>query len=177
MCYLRAKMSCHARRRSTARAAQLRWRHATSDVIHLFGLPKVHEGIPRPTSCDRVCFLRAMMKHLAWCHPTMCAFQGQWWHCHAKCPTVSAAKGPWWDTMLNVVWLCVLYKGNDGMQCSMSSNGLCKTRGNVKLNGKKSFLSQNLLSNIEINILKCNTKIFQIPKSVFFYQIRCNKEI
>ena len=177
VCCPMAMKACHVWCHPFVCVTQGPWGHSTPYVVRSCVLSKGVDNKPRPMSSHRVCFLRAMMKHLAWCRPTMCAFQGQWWHCHAKCPTVSAAKRPWWDTMLNVVRLCVLSKGNDGMQCSMSSNGLCKTRGNVKLNGTKSFLSQNLLSNIKINILKCITKIFQIPKSVFFYQIRCNKEI
>ena len=76
-----------------------------------------------------------------------------------RSPIVCAVQGQRWHFMLDII------------------QRIGKTRGNVKLNGTKSFLSQNLLSNIKINILKCITKIFQIPKSVFFYQIRSNKEI
>ena len=177
VCCLMAMKACHVWHHPTACVTQGPWRHSTPYVVRSCVLCKGYDNKPRPMSFDTVCFSRAMMTHLAWCRPTMCVFQGRWWHCHAKCPTVSAAKRPWLDTMLNVVQLCVLSKGNDGMPCSMSSKGLCKTRGNVKFNGKKSFLSQNLLSNIEINIVKCITRIFQIPKSVFFYQFRSNNEI
>ena len=172
-----AMKACHVWRHPTACVTQGPWWHSTPYVFRSCELSKGDDNKPHSMSSDTICFSREMMTHIAWCHPTICAFQGRWWHSHAKCPTVCAAKGPWWDAMLNIVWSCVLSKGNYGMPHSTSSNRVCKTRGNVKLNGKKSFLSQNLLSNIEINILKCNTKIFQIPKSVFFYQIRCNKEI
>ena len=75
-----------------------------------------------PTSSVYVCCPRATL-----------AFYTQ------HCPTVCYAQGPWWHATLNTVLSCVLSKGNDIMPCSTSSNCVCKTRGNVKLNGIQTF--------------------------------------
>ena len=139
VCCLMAMKACHVWRHPTPCVTQGPWRHSTPYVIRSFVLSKGYDNKQHSMSSDTICFSRAMMTHIAWCRPTMCAFQGRWWHSHAKCPTVCAAKGPWWDAMLNIVWSCVLSKCNYGMPHSTSSNRVCKTRGNVKLNGKKAF--------------------------------------
>ena len=78
LCCQRAKMACHARRRSTVCAAKRRrWHatpdavrpcvlpkgddgmHATPDVVRPCVLPKGDDGMPRPTSLDRVCCAKA----------------------------------------------------------------------------------------------------------------------
>ena len=68
-------MSCHARRLSTMCAALRRCWHAMPDVVRPFVLPKGDDGIPRPTSFDRVCCPKAMMACHARRSLTVCAAQ------------------------------------------------------------------------------------------------------
>ena len=94
LCCQRAKMACHARRRSTVCAAKRRrWHatpdavrpcvlpkgddgmHATPDVVRPCVLPKGDDGMPRPTSLDRVCCPKAMMACHARRRSTVCAAQ------------------------------------------------------------------------------------------------------
>ena len=118
MCYPRAKMSCHARRHQAACATQWWWRHATSDVIQSFVLPKVHEGIAHPTSSDLVCCLTALITSHDRCRPIVYAFQGQWWNTLPDVvrPCVHS-KGNDGTAMPNV-WLCLLPNGHDGIPYS-----------------------------------------------------------
>ena len=71
----KAMMACHARRRSTVCAAQRRWWHATPDVVRPCVLPKGDDGMPRPTSLERVCCPKAMMTCHARRRSTVCAAQ------------------------------------------------------------------------------------------------------
>ena len=127
LCCQRAKMACHARRRSTVCAAKRRrWHatpdavrpcvlpkgddgmHATPDVVRPCVLPKGDDGMPRPTSLDRVCCPKAMMA------------------CHARRrSTVCAAKRRRWHATPDVVRPCVLPKGDDGMPRPTSFNRVC----------------------------------------------------
>ncbi|WP_353805799.1 hypothetical protein, partial [Acinetobacter baumannii] len=59
VCYLRAKMTCHA------------------DIIRPRVLPNGYDGIPRSTSLDRVCFQRAMRACHALRGQIMFAIQGR----------------------------------------------------------------------------------------------------
>ena len=56
VCCPKAMMACHARRCPFVIAAQGRLCHVTLDVIRPFVLFKGDDGMPRPTSFDRVCF-------------------------------------------------------------------------------------------------------------------------
>ena len=59
LCCPRAMMACHARRRPTVYAVKGRRWHATPDVVRPCVLPKGDDGMPRPTSLDRVCCAKA----------------------------------------------------------------------------------------------------------------------
>ena len=74
LCCQRAKMACHARRRSTVCAAKRRRWHATPDAVRPC-VPKGDDGMPRPTSLERVCCPKAMMTCHARRRSTVCAAQ------------------------------------------------------------------------------------------------------
>ena len=76
LCCQRAKMACHARRRSTVCAAKRRRWHATPDAVRPC-VPKGDDGMPRPMSFDRVCVPKVMMACDARRRSTMCAAQRQ----------------------------------------------------------------------------------------------------
>ena len=59
LCCPRAMMACHARRRPTVYAVKGRRWHATPDVVRPCVLQKGEDGMPRPTSFDRVCCPKA----------------------------------------------------------------------------------------------------------------------
>ena len=61
-------------------------------------MSKGHDGMPPPTSFDRVCGPKAIMESNARRRSTVCAVQRRCWH-----------------VTLDVVRLCVLYKGGDVM--------------------------------------------------------------
>ena len=96
----KAMMACHAQRHSTVCAAQRRCWHATPNFVGPCLLSKGDDGMPHPTSFDRVCCPKAVMSCHARRSPTVCAAQGQW--CHA---------------MPDVLRPCVLSKGGDVMPC------------------------------------------------------------
>ena len=75
LCCPRAMMACHARRRPTVYAVKGRRWHATPDVVRPFVLPKGDDGMPRPTSLERVCCPKAMMTCHARRRSTVCAAQ------------------------------------------------------------------------------------------------------
>ena len=64
VCCSRVVMACYTRHSPTVCAAQGPCGHATLYVIRSCVLSKGDDNIPCPTSSDRLCFLRAMMK----CH-------------------------------------------------------------------------------------------------------------
>ena len=53
------------------------------DVVQRCVLPKGDDGMPRPTSFDRVCCPKAMMACRARRRSTVCATQRRWWHATA----------------------------------------------------------------------------------------------
>ena len=170
-----AMKACHVWRHPTPCVTQGPWLHSTPYVVRSCVLSKGDDNKPHSMSSDTICFSREMMTHIAWCRPTMCAFQGRWWHSHAKCLTVCAAKGPWWDAMLNIVWSCVLSKGNDGMARSTSSNRVCKNRGNVKLNGKKAFYHKIYYLTLKLtfsNVLPRYSKFKNLFSFIRFVEIK-----
>ena len=61
VCCSRVVMSCHARRHLIVCAVLGRVCHATPNVVRQFVLPKGDDGMPRPTSFDRMCRPKAMM--------------------------------------------------------------------------------------------------------------------
>ena len=71
-----------------------------SDVVRPCVLSKGGDGMPRLTSFDRVCCLKAEMSCQARCSLTVCAAQGR--SCHAT---------------PDVVRQCVQSKGGDVMPC------------------------------------------------------------
>ena len=72
----KAMMACLASRSSTFFAVQgLRW-HATLDFIRPCVMSMGHDGMPRPTSFDRVCVPKAMMAFHAWRRSTVFAIYG-----------------------------------------------------------------------------------------------------
>ena len=65
LCVLpKGKMACHARRCSTVFAVRGLFWHAPPDVVRSCVLPKGDNGMPRLTSFDRVCGIKAVMS----CH-------------------------------------------------------------------------------------------------------------
>ena len=102
VCYPRSVMACHARRHLTMCDVLGRRWHATPDVVRPCVLPKGGDGMPRPTSSDRVCCPRAMMTCHARRRSTVSASPKAMMECHARrhlaiharrCSTVCAAKG------------------------------------------------------------------------------------
>ena len=77
VCWPRAVMSCHARRRLTVNAAQRRWWHATSDVVQQCVLSKGGDVMPRPTSSNCMCCPRAVMACHARRRSTVCDVKGR----------------------------------------------------------------------------------------------------
>ena len=60
MCFPKAIMEFHARRRSTVCAVQKWCWHVTPYVVRQCLRSKAYDGMPRPTSFDRVCCPRAV---------------------------------------------------------------------------------------------------------------------
>ena len=61
VCFPKVVMACHAGRRSIVFAIHgLLW-HAPPDVVRSCVLPKGDNGMPHPTSFDRVCYPKTMM--------------------------------------------------------------------------------------------------------------------
>ena len=125
VCCPKALMACHVRCCSTLFAVHgLLW-HAPPDVVRSCVLPKEDNGMPRPTSFDRVCCTKAVMSYHARRISTVCASQRKdgmprptsfdrvccpktVMACHARRRlTVCAAQGP------------------DVMPCSTSFNRVC----------------------------------------------------
>ena len=80
----------------------------TSDDGRPFVLSKGYDGMPRPTTADRLCCQRAKMA------------------CHARRrPTVYAVKGRRWHATPDVVRPCVLQKGEDGMPRQTPFDRVC----------------------------------------------------
>ncbi|MBQ2124130.1 MAG: hypothetical protein II200_09145 [Bacteroidaceae bacterium] len=73
LCCPRAMMACHARRRPTVYAVKGRRWHATPDDGRPSMLSKGEDGMPRPTSFDRVCCKKAKMACHARRRSTVCA--------------------------------------------------------------------------------------------------------
>uniref|UniRef100_A0A494GA82 Uncharacterized protein n=1 Tax=Solanum lycopersicum TaxID=4081 RepID=A0A494GA82_SOLLC len=90
LCCPRAVISCQARHRLTVCAFQARLCHATPDVIRPCVLSKGGgDGMPRPTSFDRVCHQWAMMAYDARRRLTMSATPRAVMACHARCRPIS----------------------------------------------------------------------------------------
>ena len=118
VCCRKAMMAFHARHRPTVCVALGQWHaildvlqscvvskrgwwHATINVVRPCVFPKDHAIMPRPTSSNHVCCLRATITCHTRCHLTVCAIQGRCWH-----------------YMPDIVWPCVLRKDHDSMPCS-----------------------------------------------------------
>ena len=72
----KAMMACHASRHLTLFAVQgILW-PATHDFVQPGVVSKGHDGMPRPTSFNRVCFPKAMMAFHARRRATMFAVHG-----------------------------------------------------------------------------------------------------
>ena len=98
VCCPRAMISCHNWRCMIVSAVQGRDGISTVEIIWPCVLTMVDDGMARLTSSDRLLYLRAMinatpdvvrpcvcctiarMAYHGWIHPTMCSFQGRWWH-------------------------------------------------------------------------------------------------
>ena len=107
VCCPKAMISCHAQCRSTVCASQMRWWHATPDVIQPCVLSKGSDVMPRPTSSDCVCCPRAVMAcHARRCRP--CVISKAVMSCHARCCRP-----------------CALYKCGDVMPRLTSFDRLC----------------------------------------------------
>ncbi len=121
VCILRAIMTSHTLLHPTVCVVQGIWWEAmpdvvqpcvlskgndvgTPDILRLCMLSKRYLGMPHSTLPDRVCSERAIMVFHTRCRLPMCNVQGTW--CH--------------DTS-DVVLLCVICKGDDGMPCLTSS--------------------------------------------------------
>ena len=104
----KAMMVCHASRHSTLFAVQgILW-PATPDFVRPCVVSKGHDGMPRPSSFDRVCCPKAMMAFHARRRSTVFDVQGRKWHA-----TPDAVR-PF-----------VLPKGDDGMPCPASFDRVC----------------------------------------------------
>ena len=95
LCYPRAMMAFHARRWPTVCAGPRAIKHAAPDAVRPCVLSMGYDGMPRPTTADRlclskgdygmrrptpsdrVCYPRAMMAWHARRRPTVCAVQGR----------------------------------------------------------------------------------------------------
>ena len=77
VCYPKAVMACHARRRSTLCVVQRRLCHATPDVIIPCVLSKGGYVMQRQTSFNRACFPKVMMTVHISRLLSMCHVQGQ----------------------------------------------------------------------------------------------------
>ena len=131
-------LTCHTQHLLIVYAFQGRWWYATPDVVWPCMLPKDDDGMPRLKKSDLVFCTRVMRSCHAQCHLTMCFVQGK---DGMQCPTLSyrvcfplyvqskgddgmphptssivcVVRGRWWHATPNVVPMCVLPKGNDGM--------------------------------------------------------------
>ena len=74
-CCPKEMTACHARCRLIVCAAQKRCWHAMHDVVRLCVLSKGGDVMPRPTSFDCVCGLKAIMECHARRRSTICAAQ------------------------------------------------------------------------------------------------------
>ncbi len=101
----------YAQCRSIMFAFQELWWHAMPDVVRLCMFSKGYDGMPRPTSSDPMYCPRAMMACQARRRPTMCAFQGPWWHAHH--PSMCAVQGRWCNAIPNFIRPYVLSKVYD----------------------------------------------------------------
>ena len=99
----KAMMACLASRSSTLFVVQGLRRHATLDFVRPCVVSTGHDGMPHPTSFDRVCCPKVMMA------------------CHDRCrSSVCAAQRRLWLATPDVIRPCVLTKGVDGMPRSTS---------------------------------------------------------
>ena len=94
-------MACHARLHPTVCAAQGPWKHALFKVVQLYVLSKVDDEMRRSMSSDRIRSTRTIMACLTFRRPIVSAFQG--------------ADG---ISTTDVVRLCLLQKGDDGIAMS-----------------------------------------------------------
>ena len=77
VCYPRAVMSCHAQRLPTVHAVQGRLCEATHNVIKPYVHFKGGDGMPYPSSSDRVCCPKAVMSWDTRRSPIVCTAQGR----------------------------------------------------------------------------------------------------
>ena len=116
VCCPKAMIACHARRCSTVFAVQRRWLHFTPDVPRPCLLSKGSDGMPRPTSFNRVCGPRSMMAWHARRRPIVCAVQGRWWHATPDALRLrQLVQRRWWHATPDVIQPCLPFKGYDGM--------------------------------------------------------------
>ena len=85
----RAVISCQARHRLTVCAFHARLCHATPDIVRPCVLSKGGDGMPRPTSFDRVCHQWAIMAYDARRRLTMSVTPRAVMACHARCRPIS----------------------------------------------------------------------------------------
>ena len=100
----------NARRFSTVCAVQGIWFPAILDVVWPCVLPKDNDGMPCPTSSDRMWYPREIIARHA-----------------GHCQTVCSALGRWWHTTPNVIGPWMLLKVNDCM--SRPTSSLCVSQG------------------------------------------------
>ena len=104
VCCWRIMMTCHARTYPRLCAVQGLWWHATLDVVRLSVQSKGDDGMSRSASSYHVYCPRDTLAFHARCCVTVCAVQGRRWH-----------------AMRDIIWSCMLSKGEDGMPGSTSS--------------------------------------------------------
>ena len=129
VCFPRFMMVCHARGSSTVYVFEGRGFYSRTDVIQPLVQPNGDDSMRRLTLSNRVCCLssmqifhatrhpimfvfkeqwscilpRAMMACHTRSHPTVCTFQGRWWHCHGRRRlTMCIAQWPWWHATPDV---------------------------------------------------------------------------
>ena len=80
-------------------------------------------SMSRPTSSDNLCFPRSM------------------WACQARDRlTVHAVEGKRWHDLPDVVWSCVLSKGDYGTPCSTSFDSVCCPRAMMACHARRSLI-------------------------------------
>ena len=114
VCFRRAMITCHARRRLIvyiSKGDDGMPRSKSSDRVYI---PRAMMALTQPTSCDRVYCPMAIMAWHARCYLIVFAIQGRWWH---AMPVIVwscfVIQGGWWHTTPDIVRSCVLSKGED----------------------------------------------------------------
>ncbi len=144
--------------------------------------------MPSVTLFDSVYYPRAMITCHALHRPTMCVkcytdmqlsmsfahvcFKRDIMSCHSSChPTVCVVQGLWWPTTSEVVLLCVLSKGYNGMQRPTSSD--CVSCQRECRNAMPDFVSSFVFSKGD-NFLPCRTPSVRVcsPRLMMAFNVR-----